>query len=314
MKDMPWLQPSIDRLNRLLQGGRLPHAMLLNARLGNGAELLGMEMAASLLCESPQMGYACSHCKGCQLFKAGSHPDFVRLDPEGAARSIRIDAVREMVQRFATTPQISQRKVALMVRADTLNHNAANALLKTLEEPPGNSVLLLQNEGQRPLLPTVRSRCQPLPVNPPTREQVMEWLKAQGFELSGEETWLHMLRHEPLRIAAFLRENQMDDWQRFQAVMQGVGSGQLNPVVAVKSLEKSAIELDDQLNWIEAAIHHSNSERAIAGGGLSQRLPELQHQLQQIRRELTPGISTNRVLLQEHLFTLWHQFHRLQAN
>lgn len=313
MQQMPWLQPGIDRLNRLLQGGRLPHAMLLNARLGDGAELLAMEMVTTLLCESPRMGYACKHCKSCKLMQAGSHPDFTRIDPEGASKTVRIESIREMVVRFGKTPQIGARKVALIVRADTMTRAAANALLKTLEEPPGQSVLILQNEGQRPLLPTVRSRCQPLIVQRPTSEETAAWLKTRDLAIRGDESWLDMLRREPLKIEAFLRDNRQQDWDRFLSLMQGLGEGKVNPVVAAKGLEKSTLELDDQLNWIESAIHRRNSQIALQGEPLPQRLPELQQQLMQIRRELAPGVTTNRVLLQEHLFTLWVQFHRLQS-
>ena len=307
---MPWLAPTLEYVHNLRVANRLPHAMLLPARAGDGGEILALELASVLLCEASQLGYSCGQCKSCLLLQAGSHPDLKKLVPEGKSHTVGVDAVRELVERFATTSQISRNKVGLILRADTMNRAAANALLKTLEEPAANAFLILVTEGQRPLLPTVRSRCQPLPAQRPTLEQTGQWLRTQNMELPGDQGLVAMLNREPLRIAEFLADNRMDHWQHFSALMQGLAEGKVNPVVAVKALEKTPLELSDQLQWVESALHRHEKDLALRGDRPSTQSGRLQTQLQALWRELAPGVTTNRTLLQEHLFMLWQQFNR----
>ena len=112
--------------------------------------------------------------------KAGSHGDFRWLAPEEGKRAIGIDAVRAAVGFVQKTAAYGTRKVLLIEPAEAMTAQAANALLKTLEEPPGSSVILLVSSQAGALIATVRSRCQSIVVAPPGPDQAQEWLMAEA--------------------------------------------------------------------------------------------------------------------------------------
>ena len=144
---MAWLDPAREEFRNRLQSDRLAHAFLLSGQTGTGKQGLVMEMAAALLCLEKSLP-ACGSCRSCQLLASGAHPDFrilsFELNDKGKLRSeIVIDQVRELISFLQLTTTISEKKVALIQPAEAMNKNAANALLKTLEEPPGDAVILL---------------------------------------------------------------------------------------------------------------------------------------------------------------------------
>ena len=144
------------------------HAYLLHGPAGIGKRALAERLMARLLCLSPSGLDACGNCKSCHLLAAGTHPDNFVLEPEEADKPIKVDQVRELVEFVVQTAQLGGRKVVLLEPAEAMNLNAANALLKSLEEPSGNTVLLLISHQPSRLLPTIKSRCVqqacPLPV------------------------------------------------------------------------------------------------------------------------------------------------------
>ncbi len=152
------------------------HAYLLHGPQGIGKRALAERFMAFLLCQSPVSGQPCGRCKACLLLAAGTHPDNFILEPEEADKAIRVDQVRQLVEFVVQTAQLGGRKVLLLEPAEAMNLNAANALLKSLEEPSGNTVMLLISHLPSRLLPTVKSRCvqQACPV--PSQAQSLAWL------------------------------------------------------------------------------------------------------------------------------------------
>jgi DNA polymerase-3 subunit delta' len=177
---MSWLSAPWERLRQSLAEDRLPHALLVTGEQGVGKGVFADQFAALLVCERPDMasGARCGHCKQCELTAAGTHPDIRRYAPE-KSRMIRIDQIRSLAAFAVASPQVAGRKVALIDRADQLNINSANALLKTLEEPVADLVLILLQESGRPILPTIRSRCQTQPIATPSADQASRWLQEQ---------------------------------------------------------------------------------------------------------------------------------------
>jgi DNA polymerase-3 subunit delta' len=194
---LPWLA---EPLQAALSGHR-GHALLVQAAPGNGALAFGLTMAQSWLCEAEagSAARACGRCGSCRLVLAHGHPDLTVLLPETArreldwplpddkpeserkpSRQIRVDDVRLLIDRATRTSARGHGKVGLVFPADLMNAQAANALLKTLEEPaPGTRLLLVTGEPTR-LLPTVRSRCQALRLPAPAAGVAAEWLAAQS--------------------------------------------------------------------------------------------------------------------------------------
>lgn len=169
----PWQQGLWQQLS---SRPRHAHAYLLHGPAGIGKRVLAENLVHLLLCQRPEGGKACGQCKACQLLAAGTHPDFFLLEPEEAEKPIRVDQVRELVEFVVQTAQLGGRKVVLLEPAEAMNLNAANALLKSLEEPSGDTVLLLISHQPSRLLPTIKSRCVQQACPQPTAEQARVWL------------------------------------------------------------------------------------------------------------------------------------------
>lgn len=170
---------AVSILRRALRSGRTHHAYLFEGPAGVGKELAARALAAQLLCEDDQRAVdadACGRCPACRVFAAGNHPDFHlihrglhKLHPEPKIRRQKglflvIDVVRHFLIEPATMkPTQGRRRVFVIRDAERMNDEAQNALLKTLEEPPGTACLILVTSSADRLLPTIRSRCQRIP-------------------------------------------------------------------------------------------------------------------------------------------------------
>jgi DNA polymerase-3 subunit delta' len=201
-RTLPWIAAPAAEIAARQRG----HALLLQGTAGAGVFELALRLARTWLCEGEAP--PCGHCAGCHLFATNSHPDFRALMPEltqvelgwtaGAAdaaepadgeggkakrkpsREIKVEAVREAISWTQTSSSRGGAKVLLMFPADAMNLVAANALLKTLEEPPGGVRLLLVCEDAERLLPTLRSRCQRAAFGGPTPSEALAWLEHEG--------------------------------------------------------------------------------------------------------------------------------------
>lgn len=145
-------------LGRSLGSGRMPHAYLFRGPDGVGKKLTALLTAARLNCLAPEGGNGCGLCSSCSRLRSGNHPDVVVIAPENG--SIGIDRVRELCRSLSYPPYESAIRVVVIEDVHTMTTEAANSLLKTLEEPPENNLLILTAETSRALLPTIVSRCQ----------------------------------------------------------------------------------------------------------------------------------------------------------
>jgi len=168
---------------RMMQKGLLAHAYLLAGASGAGKEALALSFAKLLLCENPCLGkdrlIPCGICAGCLKFDHRTHPDLVILRPQGAM--IRLDQIRCLQRDLSFPPLDSQRRVCLIIEAEKINLPAANALLKTLEEPPAGNHLILTATSVRTLLPTIVSRCQVLACEGLSVRALLERIKLEGL-------------------------------------------------------------------------------------------------------------------------------------
>ncbi|MBP8202403.1 MAG: DNA polymerase III subunit delta', partial [Pseudomonas sp.] len=172
------------------------HAYLLHGPAGIGKRALAERLMARLLCQLPDGLSACGQCKSCHLLAAGTHPDNYILQPEEADKAIKVDQVRDLVSFVVQTAQLAGRKVVLVEPAESMNINAANALLKSLEEPSGNTVLLLISHQPSRLLPTVKSRCVQQACPLPSEAMSLAWLQHALPACKADE------HHELLFLAA----------------------------------------------------------------------------------------------------------------
>ena len=183
----PWqVGAAHDALSRR---GTWPHGLLLTGRRGIGKRVLAMHFARALLCEHPREdGSACGACPSCGYVAAGQHPDLrvlelLEVDDDGESKplaEIKIDTVRDLTRWALLTSHRGTAKVALVDPAESLNIAAANALLKTLEEPPPSTYFILVSHHLGQVAPTLRSRCLRLEAPRPSQEEAIAWLAAQG--------------------------------------------------------------------------------------------------------------------------------------
>lgn len=151
-------------LTRARASGRLAHAYLFTGPAGVGKKTLAKDFATSLLCQHPKTdGSSCGTCSSCMQMRSGSHPDFLKIAPDG--QHIKINQIREMKETLVYPPLEGSLRVVLMHDVQTMRREAANSLLKILEEPPARNLLLLTGENEAGILDTIRSRCQIIPLH-----------------------------------------------------------------------------------------------------------------------------------------------------
>lgn len=214
----PWHLPV---WSALTAGSRHAHAFLFAGLPGVGKRVFAEAFAAYLLCLKPESSRACGQCRSCQLRQAGSHPDRLVVEPEEQGKAIRIDVIRQLADFMGQTAQQGGRKVVILHPAEAMNLNAANALLKSLEEPSAETYLLLVSDQPSRLLPTIRSRCRVQSLITPSHSDAMAWLSQSLPDLDAEQhaALLLMAGGAPLRAVTL---HEMDAASLRQQVVEGV--------------------------------------------------------------------------------------------
>ncbi len=218
-------------------GGQMPHALMLTASPGLGLHQFAERVRASLLCITPLANaHACEICRSCIARHAGSHPDDCAIHPEEGKVSIGIDLIRWAAERLAKTPQAGGFQIAVIEPAHAMTIAAANALLKTLEEPARDTVLILVSEQPGKLLPTVLSRCQRLHLSRPSKTQAMAWLAASGSAKSANlELALAIAGDAPILAAQLLESGAVQSYRGLsEALDLGVRNGQIDALAIGK--------------------------------------------------------------------------------
>ncbi|AGA91110.1 DNA polymerase III, delta'' subunit [Thioflavicoccus mobilis 8321] len=250
----PWLQPVWAVLTQARVAGRLPHALLISGPTGIGKRRLATAFVDALLCSAPGSdqgvnGGACGRCADCHLLAVGNHPDRLAAgpDPEAKSNEIRVDAIRELIDREGLTPHRGRRKVVVIDPAHQLNRAAANSLLKTLEEPAPTTLLVLIAEEPNRLPATIRSRCQRLALSPPSESAALEWLAGRVGDRDPRRL-LHLAHGAPLRALDYLADGRLERHETLFEGFHGVLAGRRDPVTEARGW----IELDPALSceWL----------------------------------------------------------------
>jgi len=181
---------ALGRLRAMAASGRVPGSLLFVGPEGTGKRAAAIALAKGFNCSRVAPGgEPCEECAACLRIDRGEHPDVRRLAPEGKGGQLRVDAVRELVREIQFRPFEGRRRFFILDEADRMNESAANALLKSLEEPPPSSTLILVTAHEGDLLPTVVSRCQKIRFVPLPIEEMAEHL-SKSHGLSGAEAAL----------------------------------------------------------------------------------------------------------------------------
>ena len=274
IKYYPWQEEVWKRL--VSMGERLPHALLLHGRPGIGKLRLAEVLAQSLLCENrSKEGLACGACPACSWFAAGNHPDFRRVQPEALApeedveledesaeskkkpsKQIKIEQIRGLADFLNVGSHRSGYRVVLIYPAESMNPGAANALLKSLEEPSAGVVFLLVSHQPSRLLPTVRSRCHGVGLALPPREFSLRWLKEQGNKAGASA--LAFAGDAPLEAAA-LTDEEAETRRRLVDLLSQPETSALSLAEFCQRLQPSLV-VDWMQKWTYDLVACANNE------------------------------------------------------
>jgi len=272
---LPWQHKEFDQFCKQAALERHGHAWLLSGAEGIGKLSLVSHLARTLFCRQRQGNVPCGTCTDCHLFAAGTHPDWRLLQPE--KKLITIDQIREAIDYASNMPQRTTFKILCLEPAEAMNLNAANALLKLLEEPPPGTVLFLVSHQPGLLLATLRSRCQHLKLPLPPTAAGVAWLQAQGY--SGDSAaLLQKAQGAPLRALAMTETGLLAEHELLLELVQELLAGQATPVQAARRCEKFSLRgsLDFLMHTLSQLLRSFQGDIALQDADLKELRERLQ--------------------------------------
>jgi len=321
---LPWMEKEYEQLVNLESSGKLAHAYLLCGQQGLGKAMLARHFAHYLLCTARKESHPCHDCRECELLAAGTHPDLKYIQPEDSAE-IKIDQVRNTIEFVSQTSQRGGYKVVIYRPAEAMNINSANALLKVLEEPAQNTLLILISHQPALLMATIRSRCHAIKFNRPSAEKVIPWLEAKNVHASATEL-LRMANNIPLRALHYADDDALHDRAVLHNVMEKLLKGEMDISGAAKSCEDFSLEeniegmilcASDILAYIQASAAGNQSTlndhdlqniaQYFQNRTTLKALHDFYRELLKSRRAALSTSNPNPTLVIESLFYNWSQ-------
>ncbi len=261
---LPWLAEAQKKMLAARAADRLPQSLLILSQPGLGAEALAAWICALALCESTAAA-PCGVCGSCVLLRADNHPDFHRVHPLDDAQQIKVDQIRELIETLSLSSYRGGRKTAVVESAECLNANGANAFLKTLEEPSGDTLLILVAKPGHRLPATIASRCVRLQLRPPARETALGWLAARDPAGGRWDAALNLAAGAPLMALELpaadierLEKDMIEGLKRLEA-------GSVDVTVLADAWVRSDMSL--RLMWLENWV--TQRVQADLGGAIS---------------------------------------------
>ncbi|MDP5253690.1 MULTISPECIES: DNA polymerase III subunit delta' [unclassified Vibrio] len=233
----PWLQETAQHWLSAIEEETIGHSLILHSEVELGAEAMIELWAGSLLCPHP--GHACGFCHSCQLLDSGNHPDYHHIQPDKPGGNITVDQIRQGLKQAQESSQLGGNRVFVITPAEQMNTAAANALLKTLEEPSQSSFFLLVCQSPKRLLATIRSRCQLWSLPCPSPSQALEWLAEQGHK-DVPAYVMTLAQGSPMAAKQWLDDKQFAEFEIGQSLLVNTMTrSDSDPIDAVSWLEKN---------------------------------------------------------------------------
>ncbi len=298
---LAWQKEPWSQLLQQLDEQQLPHAILLSGVQHSGKARMAMALARLLLCKEPRSGHNCGECHACELSMSGSHGDFRWLQPEGSSRVIKVEQVRQLVEFTGKTASLGLRKVVVLSPAETMNIAAANALLKSLEEPSAETYIILVCHRLQGLPATIRSRCQALKLTMPGREPSLSWLDLLTTNRAESERALDLAHGQVLLAEKLYKSASLDGAEAIRTALNALGSSggsvqNLGSLMADDPLEDMLAQLHEHLQALVLSMNATDlrgkSVRAIYG---------LLDEVVRLQRVVYSGANPNRQLLVDAL-------------
>ncbi len=279
----------------LQQRGQLAHALLIQGPQGIGKRDFALSLSAALLCEKTDtLGKACGSCSACNWLASGSHPDFQALSPaaegdqeaeidEAAKKTkaspwITIEQVRQLHDFIHVSTHRGGNRIILICPAEALNVNAANALLKNLEEPPARTHFILVSHRPHRLPPTIISRCRQLSLRLPDPAIAIEWLKSRG--VAAPEVALAQCSGTPLRAWAASESGELQERRDF---LSRIAPADFDPLHAAEILRD--LPLERLVGWLQKWTYDIVSRRML---GSIRYNPDMTTELDALARRADP--------------------------
>lgn len=317
----PWQQTQWQYLLQANQQKHLAHALLFSGVADCGKKDFAVKIAQALLCQNKNDQYTipCGQCKSCYVFQAKSHPDYKNIGLEDAKKDIAIAQIRELSRFLELSCSYGKMTIGIINDADRMSNEAANGLLKTLEEPPKDSLIILVSSNPARLTATTRSRCQNISFPPPNQNTALAWLKAQNLQHSAEHL-LSIGMGRPLLAQQFDDESLLK--QRSQCFKDIVIVLQKRKNIFDISPQWKKLDfqmlLDWQITWIQQCIIiHSSSSHSKQWDDTAPQFKQLTTQLDSQKLwQLYDGFlklipkanhSINQQLFVEKMLLIWLQ-------
>lgn len=294
----PWLKKSFENICKRADQYTLHHGLLIKGLAGIGKGDFANSLAGYLLCQTPLDGKRCMHCQGCKLFEASSHPDFHQIESD---KQIGVDSIREAIAKLLSTAQLSGNKVLIIHAAHTMTESAANALLKTLEEPTKHTYLILLCDKTEGVLPTILSRCEKIMLHPPETDDCIQWLAEQG--VSGlSEQYVRLYANAPLTLLEAAKD---ESGLNFGAFVQNLIQLQKSQLSASELAQKWVDNGEKVVTWVQFVLASQ-----LKKDPFNESLWQAQQKTTQLSKEVVlPGV--NKAVLLADVLTQVSGFNRL---
>jgi DNA polymerase-3 subunit delta' len=328
----PWQIKPWDQLCEMRQKHYLPHALLILGPCGIGKEQFATAFGATLLCQHTNaIGESCGDCHACHLIKANSHPDLIHVAPENPGQLIKVEQIREIVHFVNETSIQNGFRVIIINRAHTMNHNAANALLKTLEEPPPQTLFILLSGQATRLQATITSRCQTLMLHKPPHDMALHWLQSHlpeshSFSKETLDIALNMAEGAPLKALSLLSDETMLYRQTLYQGLAALSQDKADPLQLAKQWHERDLPLffNLLLYWLHDLLKlkvgadasviinkdHSDILISLCAVISKQQLLSYLTQVQNRYSKIKGFLNLNKPLLLDELFIGWTLINR----
>lgn len=242
----PWLTQAWQDWQARLQANTFSHATLVHSQQDLGIYSLAHWFGQALMCTTSQTE-PCGFCHGCDLMRSGNHPDYHVVRPEKEGKSITVEQIRACNRWAQASSQMSGYRMIIIEPADAMNESAANALLKTLEEPSSHCVFVLLTQHMNHLLPTIISRCQVLSIATPSPHVITEWLKQQT-QRDIPVYAAHLNGNSPIQTQSFIESKGIEEYANIEAAFLRAAADDITGVTECASLVASSPLV--RLQWL----------------------------------------------------------------
>ncbi len=319
----PWLEPHLSVLTSSWGQQKLPQAIVLTGQQGVGKLTLAFSLAKFVLCQNKlNQKQPCGRCRSCELFSAGNHTDLIQVGLQDKSKFIKVDQIRQLSEKLNKT-SLAGYQVAVIAPACQMNAAAANALLKTLEEPAGSVLIILVAHNWTRLPATIMSRCQRLHVSLDESSGALDWIQSTYPEQDSRLLW-KLTQGAPLLIRELLEADYFVCRERVLSCLEQSMLASLNPLSCVGEWVKGDLQLTikllitiisdcAKLSFGSAASNLINVDEASRLNKMAQlkgseAWSSLYQRCLEFQRLMLSGVAINPQLTLENIMLLWLDF------